>query len=63
MADTDRARRPTRDEELAGITGAYKAVTSGCPGRAAYLMWKWSSLIALGVLSLYAAARIIVRAW
>lgn len=46
-----------------GITGAYKAMASGCPKRAAFLLWGWASLVALGAIGLCAFVELIVSHW
>lgn len=63
MTDTKRTPRSSSEHDFAGITGAYKAVTTGYPARAAYLMWRWASSVALAALLLYVVVGLFVRLW
>lgn len=48
---------------FAGITGAYKAVTTGCPGRAAFILLRWAVIVALATTVLFVIAHFIIKNW
>lgn len=63
MAHVDRASRPSGEHSFAGITGAYKAMSTGCPKRGALLLLRWAVAVAVGSCVLYVAMRFIVQNW
>lgn len=63
MANFDRISRPSGEHGFAGITGAYKAVSTGCPGKAAFLLLRWAAVVAVASCVLYVAIHFIIKHW
>lgn len=63
MANIDRISRPSGEHGFAGITGAYKAVSTGCPGKAAFLLLRWAAMVAVVVSVLYVVLHFVVKNW
>jgi hypothetical protein len=63
MPNKGRNSRATSTHEVVDIEAVYRAFSSGRPRAAAYMMWKWASMVALGVTVLYVVAHFVVKYW
>lgn len=64
MKRTNKASPPPSDEyDFADITGVYLAATRGDTRIAAFMLWKWASLVALGAMAFYVVTHFVVKYW
>ncbi len=63
MASKDTNLRSSGEYSVIDITAVYKAMSTGRPRAAAYLMWKWASLVALGATAFYVVAHFVIKYW